>query len=1179
MQIKHLGKLLPAALFAAGLGFAPPAEAKFTFSHNHPDLDWYTVETEHFAVHYPMTRNPDNPYYLEAERSARMTARVAEEMWPRICANYNYYLKERVHIVLLEQTDDLEGFTVPPWDWIEISLNPGSFFYRTRSRAEWVSDVLYHEFSHVVSLKANATMSEGTQGALVGGLYQDGINDVDTGVEFFVMDSDPPCFSEGVAEGASEMQGINWWTTGRDMNLRSTFLEEDGELVMSFDNWQTFAQARQSWNDFERIYQQGYSFNNYLRQRFGSNVYDMAAVEAGKKWRPIWFSVLEEMTGIPAEQLYNDWFDYTMAHYKAQEAAIKARGEVVGREIRGAPGEWDFSTPSGRQAWRDKKKQERIDAREYKDTGVYAMAPRYSAELGVLGVSNYGAVVLKKADIDAAEAFTGVFPSDAEKADQTALYSTSFPADFMYSWDFVPGKQQVVVTGLVDMVPSNFAAVTGLQGDLRGYNYNQLYLMDIAEREDKAHGVKYTTWQRKTALKATLFEKGTVHPIPNTYRASEPSVRFDGEKIAFLQYFDGTHNLAIINPDGSGKEVLTSFDDGTFMQTPRWSPDGKKIAVAIFRNYRQNIFLYDLEAKTFEPLTWDEHEEMDATWSADGKEIFFAADPDGVHNIYAQDIETRKIRQITNVVSGAECPMLTPEGNLVYMLYTAHGWKMYGVPKADFLNTDATAMFNTRIDTAEVAADWAYSEDLSQFEATTHPYRWTKALMPPSAVPIIRLENDSRTNVGLQGGFQVFMQDYVEEHGGWLYFLIGEDLLFLGGYFNQMWYPNINLMAYHYEVKYDAGYKVDWDDDPETTDDIGIYEVKNQQYANIGLASIDLPWSDKWYTAINGLFLEYGFRTTSENTFVPYQWGYELGPEISFTSYGASSYYVGLNPNPPPGRTVDLQLTHAYTDVVYKAYGGVSPDDGELMDAYPYNKVELRWTEQMAVPTLGLGFMGKAREKSHRLQLDGRFGWIDRNVNFNDEFRAGGQHPYYWGNSSLRPNTQFAGYPAYSLSGETMAILNLAYRFPIQARLKQKVGPFLFDSIYGQFMGSAGNMWSFRPPSDPDKYWRNDWGERIANDPADIQREIPFVDKSYKTGDNYLLYDAGFELRVKGALFNSTYWDSFFRLAYGFNDIRGYGDVDGDDIYDTSESAIGDELSNEIHPSGFRVYIGLGTGW
>ena len=60
---------------------------------------------------------------------------------------------------------------------------------------------------------------------------------------------------------------------------------------------------------------------------------------------------------------------------------------------------------------------------------------------------------------------------------------------------------------------------------------------------------------------------------------------------------------------------------------------------------------------------------------------------------------------------------------------------------------------------------------------------------------------------------------------------------------------------------------------------------------------------------------------------------------------------------------------------------------------------------------------------------------------------------------------------------------------------------------------------------------------------------------------------------------HTSSWDSFLRFAYGFNEVRGYGDVDGDDIYDTSDSAFGDELSNETEKPGLRVYIGLGTGW
>ena len=56
-------------------------------------------------------------------------------------------------------------------------------------------------------------------------------------------------------------------------------------------------------------------------------------------------------------------------------------------------------------------------------------------------------------------------------------------------------------------------------------------------------------------------------------------------------------------------------------------------------------------------------------------------------------------------------------------------------------------------------------------------------------------------------------------------------------------------------------------------------------------------------------------------------------------------------------------------------------------------------------------------------------------------------------------------------------------------------------------------------------------------------------------------------------------WDSFVRVAYGFQSIRGYYDPNGDDITDTNQQTQGDSLSNEREPPSVRVYIGLGTGW
>jgi hypothetical protein len=159
-----------------------------------------------------------------------------------------------------------------------------------------------------------------------------------------------------------------------------------------------------------------------------------------------------------------------------------------------------------------------------------------------------------------------------------------------------------------------------------------------------------------------------------------------------------------------------------------------------------------------------------------------------------------------------------------------------------------------------------------------------------------------------------------------------------------------------------------------------------------------------------------------------------------------------------------------------------------------------------------------------------------------------------------------------------MAIFNMAYRFPLNRYTYNRWGPITTQGIWMQFGGTAGNLWSYRPPEDDSKSYRSQYDDRIAYDPSDIKREIPFVDKAYKNG-NRMLYDAFAEIRVASVFRDGMSWNSFLRFAYGFNTIRGYGDVDGDGIFDTSETGVGDELSAEQEPAGWRLYLGLGTGW
>ncbi len=1167
-------------LFAAGavLGvsmLARPAEAKFVFAYNHPDLQWYSIETEHFVIHYPVskkTKDEGNEHYLTTEYSARKAAEVAEQMWEPMCSQFNYYLKERIHIVMLNQSDDLEGFTIPSWDWIEVSANPGGTFYRSRGRMEWFSDVLVHEFAHVVSLKANAAHAEGAMGVEIGGLYQDGIHDVDTGAQFFIMDGDSVFWTEGGAEYWSDNAGYNWWTASRDQNIRMTTLQD---RLLGYNEWHSRAGKSRFWNDHERYYQQGYSFGQYLRQRFGDQAYAQFALEYAKRWRPQWETVIEDVVGVDAETLYWDWRNYITERYQRQYEKVKDRGEVVGHEVLGKRADWEFSDPAARDDWLKQPRWKREKAQE--KTGTYQWEPRISPDGRYWGVLNRADIKIHRMDEDQMFEWTGHAPQDPKRADESRRLSTHFPADFEHGWDFIPGRDAIVLTGREDMMHRG-EAVTGIRFEKDGYNWKQLWVFEMPTREKKEGNRTFETRERKRVLKGLnnheVYPKGSYHAIPNTQRGSDPSVSPDGERVAYLEYTDGTMNLVTIKLDGTDKKYLTHFKSGEWLQTPDWSPDGKKIVFAIFKNHQQNLYTINADGTDLRAITWDHWEELDAHWDEDGG-IYFSAEPDGIFNIYRYDTGTGEVRQITNVIGGAFTPQISPEGNLLYTYYTAFGWKVYALPKEEFLNLPADALFNTKdIPADEVARTIAYEEDLSHWAESTKKYSST-SLMAPTGVPMIRLENDSRSNVSLSAGFYIFLQDYVEKHGLYLMSLLGEDTLLMGQYFYQGWYPTLLATAYHYEVKYDAGYILDQDEDPNTTDDQQIFEIKNQQYYNIANLGGYYPWNADFSTGVYVSGMEAGFKGTSDDRWKRYLEEVEAGVWGEFSN---NSWFYG-SANPWFGRTVNLTLSHAWSDIVYADYGGVAVDDGQELDAYQYNKAEMRWTEDIPMPTLGgIPVLQTAQQKHHTIQVDLRLGAIDRNVDVWDEFRAGGQHPYYWGSGALRPNTQFAGYPAYSLSGETIGILGLAYRFPVANWINWKVGPLYTTGITAQFGGTAGNLWSFRPPSDPSQYYRSRYGERIAYDPGAVRREIPFVDKAYKNG-NYLLYDAQAELRVSSVLFNGSGWDSFLRVAYGFNEIRGYGDVNGDDLYDTSENAYNDELSNETEKPGFRVYIGLGTGW
>ena len=132
----------------------------------------------------------------------------------------------------------------------------------------------------------------------------------------------------------------------------------------------------------------------------------------------------------------------------------------------------------------------------------------------------------------------------------------------------------------------------------------------------------------------------------------------DGKRIA-VAVMDTARQLdvGVMNADGSSLRLLTHFakDDGS-PQWPSWSPDGKTLAVQVgkySRNQADNtahIWLVDVATGKATKLATHDRNYLDETPSffPDGKRIAFQSDRTGVMHVWVMNVDGTGAKQVTS---------------------------------------------------------------------------------------------------------------------------------------------------------------------------------------------------------------------------------------------------------------------------------------------------------------------------------------------------------------------------------------------------------------------------------------------------------------------------------------------------------------------------------------------------
>lgn len=199
-----------------------------------------------------------------------------------------------------------------------------------------------------------------------------------------------------------------------------------------------------------------------------------------------------------------------------------------------------------------------------------------------------------------------------------------------------------------------------------------------------------------SAIDGTILEKLVSGQRTNNFEELHlitPGISWspDGRKIALAVKAGEADALVLIDVDSGDQQQYEFPLDGIF--SVNWSPKGDKIAFVGVKAPQSDIYVYDLQAKQLTNLTNDLFSDFDPSFSPDEKTIYFSSDRQNFVNpsvlpagfkmyefnvkqrdIYSLNTDTRVIHRLTNFENGDETsPLASPDGKKLLYISNRSG--------------------------------------------------------------------------------------------------------------------------------------------------------------------------------------------------------------------------------------------------------------------------------------------------------------------------------------------------------------------------------------------------------------------------------------------------------------------------------------------------------------------------
>lgn len=137
----------------------------------------------------------------------------------------------------------------------------------------------------------------------------------------------------------------------------------------------------------------------------------------------------------------------------------------------------------------------------------------------------------------------------------------------------------------------------------------------------------------------------------------------DGLKLAYVSFELGKPMVVVQNLSNGQRKIVARFKGNN--SAPAWSPDGRTMAVTLTQDGGSNIYIIPSEGGTPRQLTHSRSISTEAVFTPDGNSMYFVSDRDGGPQIFLKPIEGNSSQRVSFGSTYCVSPRVSPDGTLL----------------------------------------------------------------------------------------------------------------------------------------------------------------------------------------------------------------------------------------------------------------------------------------------------------------------------------------------------------------------------------------------------------------------------------------------------------------------------------------------------------------------------------